>query len=54
MHPRLSWCTERLATSASDRRHAGYCLERRQPAARASPSVQNHRSPFDVLIRVCS
>ena len=54
IHPRLSWRTGRLATGESHRRHAGYCRERRQPAARASPSVQNHRSPFDVLIRVCS
>ncbi len=32
----------------------GYCLERLHPDARASPSVQNHRSPFEVLIRVWS
>ena len=29
-----------------------YCLERRHPDARASASVQNHRSPFDVSMRV--
>ena len=28
------------------------CRERRHPAARASPSLQNHRSPFEVLILV--
>ena len=54
IHPRRSWRTGRLGAGVSRRRHAGYCLERRHPAARASPSVQNHRSPFDVLIRVCS
>ena len=31
-----------------------YRCERRQPAARASSSVQNHRSPFAALITVAS
>ena len=32
----------------------GYRRERRQPAARASAVVQNHRSPFEVSMRVWS
>ena len=50
--PRLWRHVERVAADARPRSDADYCLERRHPAARASFSVQNHRSPFDVLIRV--
>ena len=32
----------------------GYRLERRHPDARASASVQNHRSPLEVSMRVWS
>ena len=42
-HRPLSFC-------AAAREAAG--RERRHPAARASASVQNHRSPFEVLILV--
>ena len=51
--PRLLRHAERVGAGAWSP-HSDYCLERRHPAARASFSVQNHRSPFDVLIRVRS
>ena len=45
---------ERAGAGTRHRGNVDYYLERRHPAARASFSEQNHRSPFDVLIRVWS
>ena len=45
---------EGAGAGARHRGTADYCLEQRHPAARASLSEQNHRSPFDVLIRVAN
>ena len=45
---------ERVCEIGCGHREMAYWRERRHPAARASASVQNHRSPFEVSMRVRS
>ena len=45
---------ERVCAIGCGHREMACWRERRHPAARASASVQNHRSPFEALVRVRS